>query len=359
MSIPKQMKAAVLYGPNDLRVQDYPVPTPGPDEVLLKVRACAICGTDPKIIGSGWNLELDYGDFIPGHEYSGEVAAVGPGVTGYQVGDRVAIETHKGCGKCLNCIRGRYTICLNYGKTETGHRHYGFTVNGGYAQYAVNHINTLYHIPDNVSFSEAALVTTGGCVMNALENVGGFMAGETVAVFGPGPIGLVAVALCKALGATRIFLVGTREERLKVGEIMGADVVLNINLVEDAVKEIREITGGLGVDLAIESSGSAQAAADCIEVVRRGGRISFIGDPGSQATLNLKRFVLDDLKATAVRGEGGANCGRMLQLVSVGAVDVKPLITHHFPLDQINAAFDTFVERKDNAMKVVVQPWEE
>ena len=353
----QQMKAAVLYGQNDLRVQEYPIPEPGPNEVLLKIRACAICGTDPKIIGPGWALNIDYGNFIPGHEYSGEVAKVGPGVTAFKVGDRVAIETHKGCGTCVNCLRGRYTICLNYGKKETGHRHYGFTVNGGFAQYAVNDIRTLYHIPDNISYAEAALVTTGGCVMNGIENVGGFMAGETVAVYGPGPIGLVAVNICKALGATKVFLVGTRESRLEVGRRLGADVTININEVEDSVAAIREMTDGRGVDLAIETAGVAQSVQDCVEVVGRGGRISFIGDPGKPVAINIKRFVLDDLKAAAVRGEGGANCGRVLELMAAGKLQAKPLITHHFPLDEINEAFDTFVQRKGGAIKVIVEPW--
>ncbi|CAG0971219.1 partial Sorbitol dehydrogenase, partial [Anaerolineae bacterium] len=175
MARPTTMRAAVLYGQNDLRVQDYPVPTPGPLEVLLKVYACAICGTDPRLIGHGWNPMPSYGTFIPGHEYSGQVVAVGEGVTQFQVGDRVAIESHKGCGHCINCKRGRYTICLNYGKPETGHRHYGFTTNGGYAQYVVNHISTLYKIADSVSFEEAALITTAAGVHFALDNVGGLL----------------------------------------------------------------------------------------------------------------------------------------------------------------------------------------
>jgi len=356
MTLPTTMRAAVLHGSYDLRVQDYAVTTPGTDEVLIQVHACAICGTDPKVIGSGWHLNLDYGHFIPGHEYSGQIIAMGPGVTRFAVGDRVAVESHKGCGKCANCIRGRYTICLNYGKPETGHRHYGFTTNGGYAQYVVNHTNTVYKIPDNISYDEAALVTTGGCAMNGIENVGGFMAGETVAVFGPGPIGLMAVGLVKALGAGKVYLVGTRESRLAIGRTMGADHTFNINEIVDPVAAIRQITGGLGVDLAIEASGAARAAAECVEVVRRGGRISFIGDPNEKPAINIKRFVLDDLKAAAVRGEGGMACARVLELCAIGAVNVKPLITHHFPLEQINDAFDTFINRKGGAMKVIVEP---
>ena len=152
---------------------------------------------------------------------------MGPGVTDFKAGDRVAIESHKGCGHCTNCKRGRYTICFNYGKPETGHRHYGFTTNGGYAQYVVNHVSTLYKIADNVSYEEAALVTTAACVHFALDNVGGLLGGETVVVLGPGPIGLMAVQLVKALGASRVILTGTRDERLEMGKRLGADIVVN------------------------------------------------------------------------------------------------------------------------------------
>ena len=222
-TIPSTMHAAVLHGYNDLRYQEFPVPQPGSLEVLLKVHAVAICGTDPTVISKGWTGMPAFGSFIPGHEYSGEVVALGPNVSQFKVGDRVAIETHKGCGHCMNCKRGKYTICLNYGKPETGHRHYGFTTNGGYAQYVVNHISTLYRIPDNVSYDEAALVTTSACAHFALDNIGGLMGGETVAVLGPGPMGLMALQLVKALGASTTILTGTRDDRLAVGKRLGAD----------------------------------------------------------------------------------------------------------------------------------------
>src|ERR1035437_4519903 len=236
-TIPTTMQAAVLHGINDLRVQEFPVPEPGPLEVLLKVHAVAICGTDPTVISKGWTGMPAFGSFIPGHEYSGEVMALGPNVTQFKVGDRVAIETHKGCGYCMNCKRGKYTICLNYGKPETGHRHYGFTTNGGYAQYVVNHISTLYCIPDNVSYEEAALVTTAACVHFALDNIGGLMGGETVAVLGPGPIGLMAVQLVKALGAQKVILCGKRDSRLNAGKEVGADVVVDADK-EDPVRVV-------------------------------------------------------------------------------------------------------------------------
>ena len=224
-------------------------------EVLVKVYACAICGTDPTVINKGWTGMPAFGSFIPGHEYSGQIVAVGPNVKDFKVGDRIAIESHKGCGYCMNCKRGRYTICLNYGKPETGHRHYGFTTNGGYAQYVVNNVSTLYKVADNISYEEAALLTTAACVHYALDNIGGFLGGETVAVLGPGPIGLMAVQLAKALGAGTVFLTGTRESRLAVGKQLGADVTININ-EQDAVKVIKDATDGLGVELVIECSGA-------------------------------------------------------------------------------------------------------
>ncbi len=353
--IPATMRAAVLYGKNDLRVQDSPVPSPGPLEVLMRVHACSICGTDPRVIGEGWTGMPPYGSFIPGHEYSGQIVAIGPGVTEFQVGDRVAIESHKGCGHCLNCKQGRYTICLNYGKPETGHRHYGFTTNGGYAQYVVNHVSTLYHISDRVSYEEAALVTTAACVHFALDNVGGLLGGEQVAVLGPGPIGLMAVQLVKALGATKVILTGTRTDRLGVGKALGAEVTVNIH-EQDAVQVVRAETGGLGADLVVECSGSPVAAAQAVEMCRRGARISFIGDPHVMATLNLRKFVLDDLRAAGVRGEGMADCRRSLALFAAGKIAAKPMITHHFPLQAVNEALQTFIQRKGGALKVILQP---
>jgi threonine dehydrogenase-like Zn-dependent dehydrogenase len=355
VSIPKTMRAAVLHGKNDVRVQDCPVPTPGPLEVLMKVYACAICGTDPRVIGEGWQGMPPYGSFTPGHEYSGQIVAVGPGVTGFTVGDRVAIESHKGCGHCINCKRGRYTICLNYGKPETGHRHYGFTTNGGYAQYVVNHVSNLYHISDSISYAEAALMTTAACVHFALDNVGGLLGGESVAVLGPGPIGLMGVQLVKALGATKVILTGTRYERLNVGKTLGADVLVNIHR-QDAVAVAKAETGGLGPELVLECSGSSEAAAQAIEMACRGARISFIGDPHALTTINLRRFVLEDMRAAGVRGEGMADCQRSLALLAAGKIAAKPMITHHFPLEEINEALQTFIQRKGGALKVIVQP---
>lgn len=354
-AIPSKMQAAVLHAFNDLRVQEFDVPEPGPLEVLMKVQSCAICGTDPSLISKGWPGLPPFGTFIPGHEYSGEIVALGPHVTQFKVGDRVAIESHKGCGHCMNCKRGRYTICLNYGNNEVGHRHYGFTSNGGYAQYAVNHISTLYKIPDSVSYDEAALVTTAACVHFALDNIGGFLGGETVAVLGPGAIGLMAVQLSKALGATKVILTGTNDSRLEVGRKVGADVVVNVKR-DDPVKIVWDVSNGWGADLVVECSGTGPAVQQAIDMAARGGRISLTGVPHGLASVNLHRFVMDDMRASGVRGEGMGDCARSLALMGAGKIQGKPLITHHFPLDRINEGFETFIQRKGGAIKVIIHP---
>ncbi len=209
--IPETMRAAVLFGSNDLRVVEWPVPKPGPGEVLVKVEACAICGTDPKLVAHPMVAQPPYGEFIPGHEWAGTIVALGPTVDEFKVGDRVAAQTHRGCGRCENCIKGDYTVCLNYGNAAKGHRAAGFTASGGFAEYTVHHHSSIYPIPDGVTFDEATMVTAAGTPLYGLDVCGPYVAGESVAVIGPGPIGLATVAVCKALCADNVILIGDNE----------------------------------------------------------------------------------------------------------------------------------------------------
>jgi L-iditol 2-dehydrogenase len=157
-----------------------------------------------------------------------------------------------------------------------GHRHYGFTVNGGYAQYAVNHLTTLHRIPDALNFEEATLITTAGTGMYGITRVGGIDAGETVVVAGPGPIGLMAVQLAKAVGAGRVIITGTRDERLSLARELGADLAVNTTK-ENVIKRVLELTGGLGADVVLECAGSSGSLSDAVEFTRRNGRIGLVG----------------------------------------------------------------------------------
>jgi len=356
ISIPEKMHAAVLFGFNDLRVVEVPVPKPGAQEVLIKVKACAICGTDPKIIAHGWQNNPPFGQYIPGHEYAGEIVALGEGVTGFAIGDRVAVEPHKGCGICENCIRGFYTTCLNYGNLAAGHRHYGFTVNGGYAEYAVNHINTLHKIPSSLSFDEATLITTAGTAQYGITRIGGVKAGETVVVSGPGPLGLMACQLVKIQGAGKVIFTGTREERLRLGVELGSvDITINVK-EKDVVKEIFQLTDGIGADLTIECAGTGQAAKDAIEYTRKNGRIALLGIYQGEIPVNLNKVVQWNISLAGGKAEGDWSLQRVVPLMADGRIKSAPLITHRFRLKQINEAMKTFVEREGGAIKVVIHP---
>lgn len=353
--IPKTMKAAVLYGEGDLRVVERPVPEPGGQEALVKVDSCAICGTDPKIVAHGWPNHPPYGEYIPGHEFTGTVVGLGPGASGWKIGDRVAVEPHKGCGICENCIRGLYTTCLNYGDLSKGHRHYGFTANGGYAEYAVNHINTLHKVPESVDLESATLATTAGTVIYGLERAGWVRPGDFVVVSGPGPIGLMAVQVARACGAGYVVLSGTREERLAIGRQVGAAHTVNIR-EKDLVGEVMALTGGKGADLVVECSGDPGAAAASIDITKKSGRISFIGIYSQPVTLALNNLVQKNIQAAGGKAEGGWALERGMPLIANGAVMTKPLITHKFRLEDINGAMDTFARRLGGAIKVVVKP---
>ena len=231
--IPDRMKAWVLGDPDQLMLREKPVPVPARAEVLVRIDAVAICATDLEIIHSGSPASIQGGlpfnrNFTPGHEYMGTVAALGPEVDEFAIGERISVEIHAGCGQCKRCRQGMYTSCLNYGKPEKGHRANGFTTDGGFAEYAVNHINTLARVPDTMSDAEATLVVTAGTSMYGLTELGGLVAGESVVVIGPGPIGLLAVAVAKALGASPVILTGTRNRRLAIGRELGADRVINV-----------------------------------------------------------------------------------------------------------------------------------
>src|SRR5438552_421182 len=188
MTVPSTMKAVAIHEADDMRVETRPVPKPGLGEVLLKVEVASICGTDVKVLHRTL-AGMPAADFIMGHEYAGTVAALGPGVDEFAIGDRVAVEVHKGCDRCENCIKGWYTSCLNYGDIAKGHRAKGLTCDGGFAEYAANHINTLYRLPENLSFEQACMVTTAASPLWAIDLMGGYVAGETVLVQGPGPSG--------------------------------------------------------------------------------------------------------------------------------------------------------------------------
>lgn len=353
--VPERMRAAVLYGPGDIRVVDRPTPQPGPGEVLVKVAMCGACGTDLKIFGGHFPSTPPFGEFTPGHEWTGTVAAIGETVDEFAVGDRVCIEAHSGCGRCDNCVTGRYTACLNYANAAKAHRATGMTTNGGFAEYAIHHVRALYKLPPNVSFEDAVLVTTAGTGLYGLDVAGAYIAGQDVVVLGPGPVGLMTVQVCRQLGARLVICVGTRESRLDLARRLGADHAVNVHEA-DPVRAILDLTDGQGADMAIEASGAAAAPQQCLDVTKRGGKILVVAFYPGEVTFDLSAMVRSDISMYTSRGEGGNNVKRAVALAETGRLHGEPLVTHRFALDDIAEAFRVIRDRDGDPVKVVVVP---
>jgi L-iditol 2-dehydrogenase len=361
--IPAAMKAWVLGDPDQLKLVDKPVPVPRRAEVLVRIDAVAICATDLEIIHYGSPALIEGGlpfnkNFTPGHEYMGTVAALGPGVDEYSIGQRVTVEIHAGCGQCKRCREGMYTAChnygLNYGDVDKGHRANGFTTDGGFCEYQINNINTLVAISDTMSDEEATLVVTAGTAMYGLTELGGLVAGESVAVLGPGPIGLLGVAVAKALGASPVILTGTRDNRLQIGRELGADHVVNVRR-ENAVEAVRRITGGKGVDYVLECSGAADAVNEAGRMVNRGGRICLAAFPHEQVPVDVAHLVRNNIYLFGIRGEGKSATHRAEAFMSQKRFDARRIHTHTFALDDLPTALRYARERIDDAIKVVVK----
>jgi threonine dehydrogenase-like Zn-dependent dehydrogenase len=358
LPIPDRMQAWVLGNPDQQSLRDKPVPVPGRAEVLVRIDAVAICATDLEIIHSGSPASILGGlpfnkNFTPGHEYMGTVAALGPDVDEFEIGERISVEIHAGCGQCKRCRQGMYTSCLNYGKPEKGHRANGFTTDGGFAEYAVNHINTLARVPDTMSDAEATLVVTAGTSMYGLTELGGLVAGESVVVIGPGPIGLLAVAVAKALGASPVILTGTRNRRLAIGRELGADRTININ-DEDAVEVVKQLTGGIGADYVVECAGTETTINQAIHMTNRGGKICLAAFPHDPVTMDLAHLVKNNIYVYGIRGEGRSATRRAMALMAEKRFDATKIHTHSFPLADLPTALRYARERVDDAIKVVV-----
>ena len=357
--IPATMKAWVLGDPEELALVEKPVPQPGPAEVLVRVDAIAVCATDIEIIRHGLPAMVDGGlpfnrGFTPGHEYMGTVVRLGPSVDEFEIGDRIAVEVHAGCGRCQRCREGMYTACLNYGYPRKGHRANGFSTDGGFAEYAVNSVNTMVHVPDDMTDEEATLVVTAGTAMYGLDVMAGIIAGEGVVVIGPGPIGLMGVGVAKALGAQPVILSGTRDRRLEIGRRLGADEIVNVTR-EEPVAAVERITRGKGVQYVLECSGAPNAVDEAARMVNRGGRICLAAFPANPVPVDLAYLVRNNIYVFGIRGEGRSATHRAAALMAQKRFDAKLIHTHTFPLTEVPTAIRYARERIEDAIKVGVK----
>ena len=363
--VPDNQRAWVLGDPGQLILKEKPVPVPKKAEVLVRIDAIAICATDLDNIYHGPPAMIEGGlpfnkNWTPGHEYMGTVVALGPGVDEYKIGTRVSVEIHAGCGQCKRCREGMYTSChnygLNYGDVDKGHRANGFTTDGGFCEYQVNNINTLVAIPDDMSDEEGTLVVTAGTAMYALTELGGLVAGESVVVTGPGPIGLLTVAVAKALGAQPVILTGTRDNRLQIGTELGADHVVNIRKTPDVVAEVKKLNGGKGVDYVVECSAAATAVNDAVRMVNRGGKVCLAAFAHEgEVPVDVAHIVRNNIYLYGIRGEGKSATHRAEAYMAQKRFDATKIHTHTFALADLPTAIRYAKDRVDDAIKVVVK----
>ena len=348
------MQALVLTAPHAFEVKEVACPSPSSNEVLCRVRAIAICGTDAEIIEGTFKGRWPKAyPFIPGHEWAGEVVEAGEIARefGFAPGTRVAGTSHSGCGYCRMCRIGRYNLCLNYGREDLGHRQYGHYTQGAYAEFVTQTIKSVFVIPDSMPFDVAALCDTASIALHSVKRAR-IDPGDTVASVGSGGMGILVGMCAKALGAARVLVVGGGK-RLERAGALGFETVDYHG--GDPVARVRELTGGLGADVAVDSAGSKDSVRQAIGMVRKGGRVAFTGIPKEPSSIDFQKIVLEEIDLYGVRANRNT-MEEVIPLIADGRIGAAKLITHHFKLADFGAALRTFNERVDGALKVIVEP---
>ena len=346
------MKAAILEALDTMRVKDIPEPECGDDDAILKVEACAVCGSDIRIYHYG-NDRVKMPAVI-GHEISGAIVETGKNVTKVKVGDRIALGADVPCGKCYWCQNGMGTNCsINYA--------IGYQFAGGFQQYMLLNRTTLDYgpvtpMPDTLDFDEAAIAEPLGCAINGLE-LANFSLGKSICVIGLGPIGCMMLELTKVYGASKVFAVQRSRSRLESARrfLPGARFIATDE--EDAVKVVMEGTGGEGVDLAITTAGTVKAHEDAINMVRHRGYVNLFGGLKNQPKLTIDSNIIH-YRECFIMGSHGAlphHHAKALGLIANGSVQAKKYISKTFSLDGIREALDYHESRA--GLKVIVKPW--
>jgi alcohol dehydrogenase len=347
------MKALVFRGPNDIAVECVPIPRASFGEAVIRVTLTTICGTDLHILKGEYPVRPG---LVLGHEPVGIIHELGPGVTGYVVGERVLVGAITPCGQCQSCLSGNWSQCGG----PIGGWKIGNTLNGAQAEYLlVPHAQAnLAKIPDALSDEQVVLLADIASTGFSASETANLRLGDTVAIFAQGPIGLCATLGTKLRGAGLIIAVESDPKRSQMARRMGADVVLNHEQL-DVVTEIRKLTAGLGVDVAIEALGTQQTFENALSSLKPAGTLSSLGVYSGKLSIPLQPFLSgigDHRIVTTLCPGGKERMRRLMELVRNNRVDLKPLLTHAFPLDDIVEAYKFFEQRSDGVVKVAIRP---
>jgi L-iditol 2-dehydrogenase len=343
------MKSLLLKEYSKFSIEDLPRPEPAPHEVLIKVAACGICGSD--VHGFDGSSGRRIPPLVMGHEASGQIAALGGQATKFKVGDRVTFDSTVYCGECSYCTRGEINLCDR--REVIGVSCGDYRRNGAFAEYIAVPEHIVYKMPDKMSYPEAAMLEALAVAIHAV-NVSGMKKGDTALVVGAGMIGLLTMQALRAAGAGRVLIADIDETRLTLGELLGADEALHGTgglIAEATLKR----TGGVGADVVFDAVGRSKTVMESIDSVRKGGTVTLIGNIVSEVTLPLQKVV-----SRQIRLQGSAaSCGeypKAMELLATGRIQVRPLISAVAPLEEGPGWFERLHAQEPNLMKVVLAP---
>jgi alcohol dehydrogenase len=351
------MRAAVFHGSGDISVERVTRPQPGPGEALIRVTLTTICGTDVHILKGEYPVQPG---LTLGHEPVGIIEELGPGVVGYQVGERVLVGAITPCGQCHACLSGKLSQCGHgSGYKAIGGWRFGNTINGAQAEYLLVPAAqaNLAKIPDTLIDEQVVLLADIASTGFAGAESGNVRIGDSVVVFAQGPIGLCATAGARLMGAALVIAVEGDATRRAMSRRMGADVVLDPSTV-DVVAEVNRLTNG-GADVAIEALGLQETFESALRSIRPGGTLSSLGVYSGKLQMPYDAFAAglgDHTIVTSLCPGGKERMERLMKMVSSGRFDPTPLITHRFTLDEISEAYRVFSNRLDGVLKVAIRP---
>jgi L-iditol 2-dehydrogenase len=346
------MKALLLSEYKRLAVADLPMPVPGPGEVLVRVAACGICGSD--VHGYDGSSGRRIPPIVMGHEAAGAVAALGEGVTGYRVGDRVTFDSTVYCGECEFCRRGEVNLCDR--RQVVGVSCGDYRRAGAFAEYVIVPERILYRLPDSLSFSAAAMLEAVSVAIHAVR-VAEVKGGETALVIGAGMIGLLILQAAKASGCSRVFVTDIDATRLEMAHSLGADAVIESSR-ESLATRVQQLTSTRGVDVALEAVGRPETVASAIDCTRKGGTVALVGNIAPKVTIPLQKVVTRQIRLQGSCASAG-EYPQAMKWMAEGKIKVAPLITAVAPLEEGPAWFARLYAREPNLMKVVLDPRQE
>ncbi len=342
------MRVAMYYSNKDVRLEEMPVPDIGPGEVLVRVMASGICGSDVM----EW-YRRDRAPLVLGHEIGGEVVAVGEGVKCRKIGDRITAAHHVPCNTCPRCLAGNHTVCETLRQTNF--------YPGGFAEYiklpAINVERGVFPLPDDVSYEEATFVEPLACVLRGQRRAG-MRAGKSVLILGSGIAGMLHIKLARALGAGRIIATDISDFRLKAASRFGAEAVIHAR--EDVPKRLRELNSGYLADLVVLCTGATEAISQAFQSVERGGTILFFAptNVGIAIPLSINElFWRRDVTLTTTYAGSPTDYATALELIRAGRVTVRDMITHRLGLAETGLGFELVAQAQDS-LKVIILPQE-